>query len=73
MFDSLLDVLPELLYSFAAGALALTGITAELTAVRTLAAGDQVVGVWMVFMGALALYAGAMVARDRALPALRSA
>ena len=47
----------------AVGTLAFTalGIFAELNAVHSLTTGEQMIGLWALYMGAIALYAGLVV------------
>jgi len=73
MIDSLLEILPELFYSVVAGALAAFGIGVEYLAAQNVVGGEMVVGLWMLVVGLVALYAGIELARDKALPAIRSA
>lgn len=72
MFESLLEAGPELLYTAVAGALTVVGAAIEVVGVRTLTGGEQPLGLWMLLMGFVALYAGVKLGRERGLPALRA-
>ena len=73
MIDSLREILPELFYSLVAGALATFGIGVEYLAAQNVVGGETVVGLWMVVVGLVAIYAGIELARDKGLPTVRSA
>lgn len=73
MIESLLEVVPEVVYGLIASVLTLLGVAVELTGVQNLTGGHQTIGIWMLFLGVVALYAGIEVARDKALPAIRGA
>lgn len=77
MFDTLLEVLPEvlleLLYPVAAAVLAVMGILTEIGGYENVTAGDSTLGVWMLVMGAVMLYAAVSITYEKALPAMRSA
>lgn len=73
MFESLIEVAPEVVYALLASGLTALGAIVEVTGVQTLTSGSQTIGLWMLFVGAVALYAGYEVAREKALPAIRGA
>lgn len=73
MFESLWELVPELLYAGLAGALTLLGLFVENTGIQTLGSGETTVGLWMTAVGLVALYAGLKLAREKVLPTLRAA
>lgn len=68
MLNVLTEQLTGVAMALLAGVLTLVGFVAESTAFETLSAGQQVVGVWEIVVGALLLIAGAKLIRDEALP-----
>ena len=58
----------ELLEPVAALAITLAGAFAELTASQWVMGGETVVGLWLAYMGAIALYAGLFVVGGGLLP-----
>jgi hypothetical protein len=73
MLDSLIELVPELFYTIVAGALATFGLGVEYMAAQSVISGETTVGLWMLFVGLIALYASIQLAREKALPAVRSA
>lgn len=73
MLDSLVELLPDLFYVAVAGVLTAVGLEIEYLAFQNVTSGGTTIGLWMLFVGAVALYAGVEVAREKALPALRGA
>lgn len=59
---------------YALGAVVLTafGLVTENTGVQTVTAGEPVLGLWMVGLGAVALVGAYLVTTDRFLPRLRT-
>lgn len=69
---SLFELLALLGYALAAGVLTGLGALAEGAGLRSLGAGDVVVGLWFAYMGAVALFAGMYLLGYRGLlPRLR--
>ncbi len=60
--------LAELLEPVAALAITLAGAFAEVTASQWVLGGETVVGLWLAYMGAIALYAGLFVVDGGLLP-----
>jgi hypothetical protein len=56
--ESLVELLGLLLSAVAAGILTAVGALAENAGMADLLAGQSVLGLWELFMGAIALYAG---------------
>jgi hypothetical protein len=73
MFETLTEILPELLYTLLAGALALLGLFTENLGVQNLTNGHTTMGLWMVAVGIVALYAGFKLAHEKVLPGIRAA
>lgn len=71
MIEGLTEIVPEVLYSALAGGLTVLGLVAENAGLQTMSGGETTVGLWMAFVGIVALYAGLKVAREKALPGLR--
>lgn len=71
MIDTIVEVLPEILYGALAAGLTVLGLLAETMGAQTLSGGETSVGLWMTFVGMVALYAGFKVAHEKALPGLR--
>lgn len=72
MFETLSEILPELVYAVLAGALALLGLFTENLGIQNLANGQTTMGLWMVAVGIVALYAGFKLAHENVLPGLRA-
>lgn len=71
---SLFELLVVLGYALGAGALTGLGALAEGAGLRSLGAGDVVVGLWFAYMGAVALFVGLYLLGYRELlPRLRRA
>lgn len=73
MFETLTELLPEILYALLASALTVLGLVAENAGLQTLNGGETTVGLWMVAVGFLALYAGFKLAHEKVLPAFQTA
>ena len=71
MFDGLAEVVPEVLYALLASGLTVVGVAAETFGAQNLTGGETTIGLWMAFVGVVALYAAMKVAREKALPGLR--
>ena len=52
-------------YALGAGALAVLGLAAEYNSLQHVASGDLVTGLWLSFMGGLALLMGVILARRK--------
>mgnify|MGYP000309587863 CR=1 FL=1 len=73
MYETLSEIVPELLYAVLASALTLLGLFVENTGIQTLGSGDATMGLWMTAVGIVALYAGFKLAREKVVPGLRAA
>lgn len=73
MYETLSEILPELLYAVLASTLTLLGLFVENLGIQTLSSGDTTMGVWMAAVGLVALYAGFKLAREKVVPGLRTA
>lgn len=59
-------------YAFITGILTAAGLFAEITGIESLLAGDPTLGLWLSYMGVLAIYAGLVQVGSRRLrPAIR--
>ncbi len=67
MYEPLLEVAVFLLYAVGSVLLTALGLLAEYDGLQTAAAGDSVTAIWLGVMGAVALVAGVMLARDKVL------
>lgn len=74
MFDVVGDVAAEsaavVLYALGTGVLAAVGLFAEFEGVQNVLTGHAGLGLWLGYMGAIALVAGATLARRGVLPRL---
>ena len=73
MFEPLTEILPELTYAVLASTLTLAGLFAENLGFQNLSGGQTTIGLWMVAVGIVAIYAGLKIAREKVLPGLRAA
>jgi len=73
MYETLAEVVPELLFAVLASGLTLVGLVAENAGLQNLSSGHTTMGVWMAAVGIVALYAGFKVAREKVVPGLRAA
>lgn len=64
------ELLPFVGRAIAAVVLTLAGMAVELDALSTLTSGDLAVGVWLLYLGAIALYGGLFVVGPDALAQL---
>lgn len=73
LLELLIDVLTVLFYAAVSAVLTYEGLLSELAALGEFTGGEVGLGVWYLFVGALALYAGlGMVGRELLLPQLRA-
>jgi Ni,Fe-hydrogenase I cytochrome b subunit len=76
MSVTFLEVLPAVLellaYSIGSLVLSGAGFYIETTAYNTLIGGETTLGLWLGFVGAIALYAGLRLARDNLSSTFRS-
>jgi hypothetical protein len=72
MLDNALEILPELVYLAVAGVLTAFGLGVEFLSAQSFSGGELTMGLWFGFIGVVAMYAGLSLAREKALPALRS-
>ncbi|WP_435159646.1 hypothetical protein [Haladaptatus sp. DFWS20] len=67
MYEPLLEIGAFLLYALGSVLLTALGLFAEYDGLQTAASGDSVTAIWLGVMGAVALIAGVMLARDKVL------
>jgi hypothetical protein len=72
MVEYFVELLGTLLYVLGTGALAIAGVIAEQSGMQFVTAGDPILGVWLIGVGLIALYAGYFLATDKLLPRLRT-
>jgi hypothetical protein len=73
LLDPVVDSLVVLFYAVVSAVLTYEGVLSELAALGQFTGGEVGLGVWYLFVGALALYAGVgLVGRDLLLPRLRA-
>lgn len=68
MIDVLAEQLTGVAMAILAAVLTLVGFLAESAGFESLAAGQGMVGVWEIVVGAIMLIAGAKLIRDEAVP-----
>ncbi|WP_266074978.1 hypothetical protein [Haladaptatus caseinilyticus] len=67
MYEALLEVGAFSLYALGSVLLTALGLFAEYDGLQTASSGDTVTAIWLGVMGAVALVAGIMLARDKVL------
>jgi hypothetical protein len=71
VIEALVEAAPELAYAVVAGALTVAGAAIEVVGVQTFTGGEQPLGLWLLLIGFVALYAGVTLGRERVLPAFQ--
>ncbi|SIQ73693.1 hypothetical protein SAMN05421858_0238 [Haladaptatus litoreus] len=67
MYEPLVEIGAVLLYALGSVLLTALGLLAEYDGLQTAASGDSITAIWLGVMGAVALIAGVMLARDKVL------
>ncbi|WP_049971696.1 hypothetical protein [Haladaptatus cibarius] len=67
MYEPLVEIGGVLLYALGSVLLTALGLLAEYDGLQTAASGDSITAIWLGVMGAVALIAGVMLARDKVL------
>ncbi|MDX1745316.1 MAG: hypothetical protein R3324_05205 [Halobacteriales archaeon] len=67
IYGAAVEILEILGYALATGLLTGAGVVAEATGIESLLAGDSTLGLWLAFMGLIAIYAGIYQAGNRHL------
>ncbi|WP_458190377.1 hypothetical protein [Haladaptatus sp. NG-WS-4] len=67
MYEPLLEIGTFLFYLLGSGLLTALGLLAEYDGLKSAAAGDSMMALWFVYMGTVALVAGAMLAREKVI------
>ncbi|GAA0247945.1 hypothetical protein ACFFQF_06550 [Haladaptatus pallidirubidus] len=67
MYELLVEIGAVLLYALGSVLLTALGLFAEYDGFQTAASGDSITAIWLGVMGAVALIAGVMLARDKVL------
>ncbi|WP_227375489.1 hypothetical protein [Haladaptatus halobius] len=67
MYEPLLEVGAFLLYLLGSGLLTALGLLAEYDGVQSAASGDNVLAIWLIYMGTVALVAGVTLAREKVI------
>jgi len=73
MYETLVEVIPELVFGVLASGLTLIGLVAENAGLHNLNGGHTTIGLWMAAVGIVAIYAGFKVAREKVVPGIRAA
>ncbi|MFC5365868.1 hypothetical protein [Salinirubrum litoreum] len=61
LIETAVEMAPLLFFAVGSGVLSLVGIELERLGLQSLGAGETTLGVWFIFMGIVALYAGIYV------------
>lgn len=67
MYESLLELGVFALYAAGSGLLTILGALTEYQGIQNALSGDNMMALWFVWMGTVALIAGLMLARDKVL------
>ena len=71
VYGAAAELIEIAVYAVAAGFLTAAGLFAEFTGIESFLAGDATLGLWLAYMGIIAIYAGVFQAGYRSLrPAL---